>query len=74
MYHLFVGVYPNDQETIDIVSEIQKRVPNVHMVINCIQGPTTKAQNINFVISQIKEYEKTYGWRFAAITVKSWYL
>ena len=69
MYHLFVGVYPNDQETMDIVAEIEKRVPNVHMVINCLTGPTTKAQNINYIITQVKEYEKLYGWRFASITV-----
>lgn len=69
MYHLFVGVYPNDQATIDIVEEIEKKIPNVHMVINCLPGPTTKAQNINFVISQIKEYEKKHDWKFASITV-----
>lgn len=54
MYHLFVGVYPNDQETIDVVKEIEKKYPNVHMVINEIPGPTTKAQNINYVIKNIK--------------------
>jgi adsorption protein B len=69
MYHLFVGVYPNDQETIDIVAEIEKRIPNVHMVINHLPGPTTKAQNINYIITQIKEYEKQRGWRFASVTV-----
>ncbi len=69
MYHLFVGVYPNDQETMDIVSEIEKRFTNVHMVINSHPGPTTKAQNINYVIKNIKEYEKLHGWRFASITV-----
>lgn len=69
MYHLFVGVYPNDHETMAIVAEIEKKVPNVHMVVNCLPGPTTKAQNINYVITQIKAYEKLYGWRFASITV-----
>jgi len=39
------------------------------MVINCVPGPTTKAQNINYVITQIKEYEKLHGWRFASITI-----
>jgi bacteriophage N4 adsorption protein B len=69
MYHLFVGVYPNDQETIDVVKEIEKKYPNVHMVINEIPGPTTKAQNINYVIKNIKEYEKQKNWRFASITI-----
>jgi adsorption protein B len=69
MYHLFVGVYPNDQDTLQIVAEIEKRVPNVHMVINSISGPTTKAQNINHVISKVKEYEQLHGYRFASVTV-----
>ena len=69
MYHLFVGVYPNDKATIAIVAEIEKRIPNVHMVVNCLSGPTTKAQNINYLITQIKEYEKQCGWKFASITV-----
>ena len=50
MYHLFIGVYSNDQKTIDIVAEIEKSVPNVHMVINYLPGPTTKAQNINYCL------------------------
>lgn len=69
MYHLFVGVYPNDLETIAVVSELEKRLPNVHMVVNCMQGPTTKAQNINYVISKIREFEKMHDWQFASITV-----
>lgn len=69
MYHLFVGVYPNDQETIDSVAEIEKKYPNIHMVINSNPGPTTKAQNINYVIKNIKEYEKQNNWRFASITI-----
>ncbi|MBE5824755.1 MAG: hypothetical protein E7301_05525 [Butyrivibrio sp.] len=58
MYHLFVGVYPNDPETIAAVEEVSKVFPNVHAVINCKEGPTTKAQNINHVIRQIREFEK----------------
>ncbi|MFV0465673.1 MAG: glycosyltransferase [Lachnospiraceae bacterium] len=69
MYHLFVGVYPNDPKTMEIVAEIADRVPNVHMVINCKPGPTTKAQNLNHVISQIKEYEKQKGWKFQSVTI-----
>lgn len=69
MYHLFVGVYPNDQKTMDIIAEIEKRASHIHMVINPLPGPTTKAQNINHVITQIKEYEKLHGWKFASVTV-----
>ena len=69
MFHLFVGVYPNDQETIDAVNRLAGKYPNVHPVINCKPGPTSKAQNLNHVIRQIREYEKERGIRFASVTV-----
>lgn len=69
MYHLFIGVYPNDPSTIEAVEEAGRRYPNVHAVINCIDGPTTKAQNINHVIREIKKFEAANGIRFASLTV-----
>lgn len=69
MYHLFVGVYPNDPETITAVEEIGKMFPNVHAVVNCMDGPTTKAQNINHVIDQIKKFEEENKVRFASLTI-----
>ena len=69
MYHLFVGVYPNDPDTIHAVEEAGKLYPNVHAVINCKEGPTTKAQNLNHVIRQIKEFERKNHVRFASLTI-----
>ncbi len=69
MYHLFVGVYPNDPETIAAVEEVSKIYPNVHAVINTMNGPTTKAQNINNIIQKIKKIEKKEHIRFASLTV-----
>ena len=64
MYHLFVGVYPNDPETIDAVNAVSEQFPNVHAVINCVDGPTTKAQNINHMIRQIRQFGKDNNIRF----------
>ena len=69
MYHIFLGVYPNDSATVYIAQQLQKKHLNVHCVINYKAGPTSKAQNINYVISRIKEYEKEKNWKFSAITV-----
>lgn len=69
MYHLFVGVYPNDPDTIRAVEEIGKIYPNVHAVVNCKEGPTTKAQNLNHVIRQIKLFEEENKIRFASLTI-----
>ncbi len=69
MYHLFVGVYPNDAETIGIVSRLDEKYSNVHMVVNTKEGPTSKAQNINNVITKIKEFEEQNNCVFASVTV-----
>ncbi|MDL2296292.1 phage adsorption protein NrfB, partial [Lachnospiraceae bacterium OttesenSCG-928-E19] len=69
MYHIFLGVYPNDAETMAVAAELEKKYPNVHRVINELPGPTSKAQNINYVIRQIKEMEKEHGLRFASLTI-----
>lgn len=69
MYHVFLGVYPNDMATVNVAKELESKYPNVHCVINYKEGPTSKAQNINYIISQIRELEKANTWRFSTITV-----
>ncbi len=69
MYHIFLGVYPNDDATVEVARALAAKYPNVHCVINCLPGPTSKAQNINHVIRQIKEFEQGRGWRFASLTI-----
>ncbi len=69
MYQVFIGVYPNDLETIAVVSELEKKYNNIHMVVNPQNGPTSKAQNLNHTISKIKEYEKINNLKFASITI-----
>ncbi|MGF6376558.1 adsorption protein B [Clostridiales Family XIII bacterium PM5-7] len=69
MYHIFLGVYPNDDATVAIAIELEKKYANVHCVINELPGPTSKAQNINYVIRQIKKFEKEQNWEFASLTI-----
>lgn len=69
MYHVFLGVYPNDDATIKVAKDLSEKYPNVHMIINELPGPTSKAQNLNYVIRQIKGFEKKHGWKFASLTV-----
>lgn len=69
MYHIFLGLYPNDIETVEVAKMLEKKYPNIHCVINYKDGPTTKAQNLNYVIKQIKEFEKDNNYRFALFTV-----
>lgn len=69
MYHIFIGVYPNDPATVHVAESLASRHDNVHIIINELPGPTSKAQNINYVIRQIAEFEKEHGWAFASLTI-----
>lgn len=69
MFHVFLGVYPNDEATVQVANELAEIYPNIHVIINELPGPTSKAQNINYVIRQILAFEKKRKWRFASLTV-----
>jgi len=60
-YRFFVGVYPNDKKTIDVVSKISGKDKRVKMVINPNPGPSTKADNLNCMYSAISDFEQKYG-------------
>jgi len=69
MYHIFLGLYPNDQATIEVGRRLEKKYENVHVVINTVNGPTSKAQNLNNVLSFVRQFERNHSWRFSSITV-----
>jgi bacteriophage N4 adsorption protein B len=56
-YDIFVGVYPNDTETIQRVKNVALRHPHVKPIVNELDGPTTKAQNLNEVFRGMAEHE-----------------
>jgi hypothetical protein len=60
-YRIFVGVYPNDPDTLRVVKEISRKDNRVIACINPQKGPTTKADNLNSIYAGICEYEKVYG-------------
>lgn len=57
-YDLFVGVYPNDPETIKSVESIAELIPHVKCVIGDAPGPTNKASNLNLIYEYVIEREK----------------
>lgn len=56
-FDVFVGVYPNDEETQRAVDAVCRRFPNVHKVVNPLPGPTTKGQNLNAMFAALKRLE-----------------
>lgn len=58
-YEIFVGVYPNDPQTIERVNYASQTHAQVRAVINPIDGPTTKAQNLNAMFRAMTDEEGT---------------
>ncbi len=69
MYYIFLGVYPNDPPTLAVAQALADSHDNVRVVLNDMPGPTSKAQNINHVIRQIRQFEQERGWEFASLTI-----
>ncbi len=69
MYHIFLGIYPNDPPTLKVAWDLAERYENVHVIVNDTPGPTSKAQNINHVIRQIRLFEQERGWAFQSLTI-----
>lgn len=69
MYHIFIGVYPNDLNTIAEVKRLKNKYSNVHLVVNFKKGPTTKAQNLNYVFGKLRDFEKDNNCSFSAINI-----
>ncbi len=68
-YDFFVGVYPNDPETIAKVEEVSRLFPNVHAVVSRHPGPTTKADNLNQIHEGMLRWENKTGIRYDIIVM-----
>lgn len=56
-YDIFLGVYPNDVETIAAAQRLEAAYSSVHVVINTENGPTSKGQMLNEIVHQITAKE-----------------
>jgi len=63
-YHFFVGAYPNDPETQAAVQAVADRCPTVHLAVCPHDGPTSKADCLNWIYQHIGIYEETERTRF----------
>ncbi len=65
-YHFFVGLYPNDHESIAKIAELTAKDPRIQAIINPKPGPTSKGQMLNVVVRDILAYERESGFEFGA--------
>ncbi|HXF28053.1 MAG TPA: glycosyl transferase family protein [Bryobacteraceae bacterium] len=68
-YEIFIGAYPNDDATLSAVRELETRFPNVHLAVCPHDGPTSKADNLNWTYQHLVLHENLNGIRFEVITV-----
>jgi adsorption protein B len=68
-YHIFAGAYPNDDRTQDAVREISERFANVHLVLSPHDGPTSKADCLNWIFQHLGLFEERAGQRFDVILI-----
>lgn len=68
-YFFFVGVYQNDPLTIAEVDKMVARYPNIRKVDVPHDGPTCKADCLNWIIQAIFLHEKKTGLKFSMMVM-----
>jgi bacteriophage N4 adsorption protein B len=63
-YHMFIGAYPNDEPTLREIHKLAARFGNVHLAVCAHDGPTSKADCLNWIFQNIVAYEQAHGLRF----------
>jgi bacteriophage N4 adsorption protein B len=63
-YHVFVGTYPNDPDTAREVNSICASFPNVHRTVCPKDGPTNKADCLNWIYQGIRLFERENDIKF----------
>jgi bacteriophage N4 adsorption protein B len=66
-YHFFIGAYPNDDPTLSAVRELEARSPHVHLAVCPHDGPTSKADCLNWVYQRMLLYEEQHPIHFEIV-------
>lgn len=66
-YDLFIGAYPNDAPTIAAIREANKQVMNMRLAVCPHAGPTSKADNLNWIYQRMLLMEEEEGVHFDVI-------
>jgi bacteriophage N4 adsorption protein B len=68
-YHIFAGTYPNDEATLDVLRQLEVQYPNLHVSLTPHDGPTSKADNLNWVYQNLCLVEERIGEKFGIIVI-----
>ena len=69
-YHLFIGVYPNDEQTRCEADRLSRQFRRVHTVVTQLPGPTCKADCLNEIIKAIFTYEQRRQLTFSGVIMQ----
>ena len=64
---IFLGVYPNDASTLTAARELAARFPNLHVSLCPHDGPTSKADNLNWIFQRMLLFETEHQARFEIV-------
>ncbi len=68
-FDLFLGTYPNDEETISVANGLASSFHNVHVALCPHDGPTSKADCLNWIYHRMLRYEEQHGGYFDTIVL-----
>jgi adsorption protein B len=68
-FDFFLGVYPNDQPTIEMAQALASQIRNVHVAMCPNNGPTSKADCLNAVYGRMVDYEQQNRLHFDTVVV-----
>jgi bacteriophage N4 adsorption protein B len=68
-YEFFVGVYPNDAGTEQAVLKARQFSPRIHVALCPHDGPTSKADCMNWIFQRMLLFEEEFDDRFDAVVI-----
>lgn len=66
-YEFFIGIYPNDESTLNAVRELETRYSRVHMAVCPHDGPTSKADCLNWIYQRMLLFEEKHAINFDVV-------
>lgn len=69
-FHIIAGSYPNDPDTAAEIDRYCRQYPNVHRAEVGHDGPTSKADCLNWIVQKVHAVERDLGERFDAVVMQ----
>ncbi len=68
-FDFFLGVYPNDEDTVKAAEQLADQLSNVHVAYCPHPGPTSKADCLNCAYQQMLRFEEEHGVSFDTVVL-----